>query len=150
MPSANLLQKGEVVGTIFECHPNLAKAYGLKEKLNIAILENPKSLNLDVKNKFSSIQKFPIVPFSISLLVDLRTNAGDVIEVIKKVDSKVIKNIVWKENFIGDSIPDGKVSMTIDMNFVKADGTMSGEEIEKLQNFIVSEASQAGYHLREK
>ena len=148
--SANLLQKGEVVGTIFECHPNLAKAYGLKEKLNIAILENPKSLNLDVKNKFSSIQKFPIVPFSISLLVDLRTNAGDVIEVIKKVDSKVIKNIVWKENFSGDSIPDGKVSMTIDMNFVKADGTMSGEEIEKLQNSIVSEASQAGYHLREK
>jgi phenylalanyl-tRNA synthetase beta chain len=148
--SASLLQDKQVVGMIGECHPTLAKVYGFKERLTFAILYNPLNLNNQAKLKFKPIQKFPIVPFSLSLLVPLRTNAGTVMDLIKSVKPKTIQNIEWKENFSGDAIPEGQVSMTIDMNFVRADRTMSGEEIEQLQNAIVKKAASAGYHLRAK
>lgn len=148
--SAKLVYQNETVAFIGELNPAMAKSYQLKERLNLCIICNPLGLDQHLKQKFKPIQKYPVATFALSLIVDQRTYTKDVLELVQSVDETTIQEVKWVENFQGDAIPEGKLSMTISMKFVNPDRTLSGDEIDALQDKIVAKANEAGYFLRAK
>jgi phenylalanyl-tRNA synthetase beta chain len=143
------MQGGREIGYISELHPLAAKKLNLKERISFAVIREPLVLAQKAPVKFKGLDRFPAVPFSLSLLVLPRTTVGELLNIIQNVDPVHIQDLAWAGNYSGASIPEGKVSMTITMNFRRSDRTMNGEEIQLLQDRIVATAAKKGYHLRE-
>jgi len=146
--TALLVGGGVELGYVAELHPATQKALGLKHRLAFAVIKDLRSIEEKPEVKFRGLEKFPAVSFSLSLLVSERTHLGDVMELIRSVDRELIQDLHWEGNYQGDSIPEGKVSMTISMNFRRKDRTMNGDEIQKIQEAIIFKASDHGYVLR--
>lgn len=149
MRCAQIYQKDKKVGYLAELHPSIAQKVGLKQHLSFAILDAPLDLEPLSESKYTGLDKFPPVPFSVSLLVPDRTTVGEVLETIQAIEPDLIRELKWEGNYAGDSIPEGKVSMTFSMNFRRFDRTMQSEEIKELQDNIIDTAKQKGYFLRE-
>lgn len=144
-----VIGEGKELGYVAELHPAHQKALGLKSRLAFAVLKDVRSLGEKPKARFRPIERYPAVSFDLSLLVPERTHLGDVMELISRVDQDLIQDLKWEGNYQGDSIPSGKVSMTLSMNFRRKDRTMKGEEIQELQEAIIGKAAENGYVLRE-
>lgn len=147
--TGHLFQGDKLVGYIAELHPSVAQKLGLKKRLSFAVLYAPLELENQKALKYQGLDKFPPVPFSISLLVPERTTVGEVMDTIQTVDGELIRDLKWQGNYTGDSIPEGKVSMTFAMNFRRFDRTMQSEEIKDLQDNIIESSKQKGFFLRE-
>jgi len=146
---AHLFQNDTPIGYITELHPSISQSFGFKKRLCFAVLEAPLELKTLDGYKYFGLDKFPPVPFSISLLVPERTTVGNVMELIQEVEPTMIRDLNWEGNYTGNSIPNGKTSMTLTMNFRRFDRTMQSEEIKTLQNNIIHAAKQNGFFLRE-
>lgn len=149
MRCAQIYQNDKKVGYLAELHPSIAQKVGLKQHMNFAVLDAPLELEPLNDSKYTGLDKFPPVPFSVSLLVPNRTTVGEVMESIQAVEPDLIRELKWEGNYTGDSIPQGKVSMTFSMNFRRFDRTMQSEEIKELQDNIINTSNQKGYFLRE-
>ncbi|MBF0198774.1 MAG: hypothetical protein HQL32_13750, partial [Planctomycetes bacterium] len=145
-----LVKDGQEIGYLGECHPTAAKKMSLRKRLSFCVLFEPLGLQEEKIQSFSSLDKFPPVPFSLSLLVDEKTTAGEVLSVIQGVDTQCIRDLHWLENYSGAPIPDDKISMTVAMNFRRSDRTMNSDEIQKLQDEIIQAAAKQNFILREK
>lgn len=146
-----VLKMGEKeIGYIAELHPSFAKQYGLKQRLSFLVCYEPLELRGKISEKFKPLQKYPVVPFSLSFVVDKRTCIGEVIACIQSVNSERIQDIQWVENYQGEPLKEDQMSMTLQMNFAHPDRTLNGDEIEQLQNSIIKKAAEKNYHLREK
>lgn len=146
---ATVFGEGRELGYVAELHPAQQKVLGLKNRLSFAVLKDVRSIGDKPKVKFQGIERFPSVSFALSLLVPERTSLGEVSDLIKSVDEELIQDLKWEGNYQGDSIPSGKVSMTLSMNFRRKDRTMNGEEIQQLQETIIGRAAERGFVLRE-
>jgi phenylalanyl-tRNA synthetase beta chain len=146
---AMVMGEGRELGYIAELHPGQHKALGLKHRLSFAVLRDVRSIAEKPKQTFRGIERFPAVSFALSLLVPERTHLGEVMELILNVDEELIQDLKWEGNYQGDSIPTGKVSMTLSMNFRRKDRTMKGDEIQTLQEAIIERAASKNYVLRE-
>ena len=144
-----LMLAGREIGYVAELHPSAAKALNLKGRITFALVREPLALPGKAPVKYKGLDRFPAVPFSLSLLVLPRTTVGEMLALIQSVDTTHIQDLTWEGNYSGASIPEGKVSMTIAMNFRRSDRTMNGEEIQALQDRIVVAAAKKGFHLRE-
>lgn len=136
------------LGYIAELHPSLTKKLGLRNRLSFFVLNDPMTRIQEKEIKYQGLDKFPAVPFSVSLLVPLRTTVGEVQELLQLVDPSTIQDLTWEGNYAGESIPEGQCSMTFSMNFKKTDRTMQGDEIQKLQDNILARAAENGFVLR--
>lgn len=147
--TGHLYQGNDLVGYLAELHPSIAQKFGIKKRLSFALIFAPLDLEKLNNIKYQGLDKFPPVPFAISLLAPERTTVGEVLELIQNCDHDLIRELKWDGNYTGDSIPEGKVSMTFSMNFRRFDRTMKSDEIKELQDKVIDHANEKGYFLRE-
>lgn len=137
------------LGYIAELHPKFSKKYGLPHRLSFAVIYNPIEQARKNEVKYHELDKFPSVPFSLSLLVPKRTTVGSVMECIQCTNKELIHDLQWVGNYEGSSIPEDKTSMTLEMNFKNPNHTMKNDEIQDLQATIIKNAADHGFVLRE-
>lgn len=142
-------QQGQEVGYIAELHPSLAKKLGLKKRVSFAVIKAPLELPEPALVKYKGLDRFPAVPFSLSLLVPKRSTIGEVMSVLSSAGGEVVQDLAWLGNYEGESIPEDQLSMTLSMTFRLPDRTMQGEEIQELQDRLIAAAAEKGFVLRE-
>ena len=149
MRCGSFLLDGEEIGYVAELHPSLASSLQLKKRVNFAVIKAPLTLPEPKQSKYVGLDRFPAVSFSLSLLVPKRTTIGEVLDLLQASGGDVVQDLTWLGNYEGASIPEDQLSMTVSMNFRLPDRTMIGDEIQALQDRLVSAAKEKGYHLRE-
>ncbi len=146
--SARLLLAGREIGAIAELHPARARALDLRGRLAFLVLRDPLALESPTEARWTGIERFPSVPFSVSLIAPERTPVGEILGLLGAVDGQRVRDVRWEGNYSGAPIPTGQVSMTFSLRFRHPERTLDGAEIAELQKRVVQAAAAHGYCLR--
>jgi phenylalanyl-tRNA synthetase beta chain len=147
--TAEVLINGNSAGFIFGLHPQVKNNFGIEASVSLfdisldAMFEGAKK-----KVLFSELQKFPDVPFELSVICGKTVYASDIADVIRNTDKKLIKNISVITVYEGSPIPEGSKSVSFEIVLGADDKTLSSQEIEKLQNGIMDAVKKKGYSIR--
>ncbi len=139
----------KVAGYIFELHPETKAEFSINGEA--AILDIDLNLLFDTKRKdkkFEELQKFPEVPFEISVLTEKQTYAKDITSIIEKAEQNLIRNIEILSIYEGEQIPEDKKSVSIKIVFGAKNKTLNHDEIESLQNKVIKKLEGKGFNLR--
>ena len=140
---------GKDAGLIFEVHPETAQVFEFTGKAAIFDLDLNIIFN-EEKNpvKFSELQKYPEVPFEISVVTDKKTYSDTILNIVRKSDKNRIVEAKVVSVYEGAQLPEDKKSVSIKTVFASKDKTLEPAEIEDLQKKVISALSKEGFNLR--
>ncbi|MBP7736720.1 MAG: phenylalanine--tRNA ligase subunit beta [Spirochaetes bacterium] len=139
----------ETAGCIFELHPDTMAAFDISGAA--ALFDIDLSIIYGARRKdtvFVELQKYPEVPFEVSVLADRQVYARDLCSLIAKVNRELIQSVEVVSIYEGSPIPEGRKSISLKAVFASKDRTLTPEEIEKLQKGTIEALNKKGYQLR--
>lgn len=147
--SMSIIIDNEPAGLIFEPHPKVMENFSLKGGAAMFDLSLDRLLqSTKLENSFTELQKFPDVPFEISVLADKHTYIADIHSIIKKTNKDLIRSIDVISIYEGSPVPEGMKSISFRIIFRKKDSTLSPQQIDELQKKVVDALNKGGYKLR--
>jgi len=136
--NAELLVKGESIGTLGEVHPDVLDNYDIQQRVYIFELDFDKLTELaDTKRAFKQISQYPSVSRDIAIVVSDDIASGETAHIIQTTGGELIASIKLFDVYTGKPIPEGKKSLAYAIEF-QADRTLTDEEVDKIQLKIVS------------
>lgn len=141
--------EGKNAGLIFEVHPETALAFEFTGKaaafdIDLNILFNAEKNPV----KFKELQKYPEVPFEISVVADKKTYSEDILNLVLKSDRNRIVEAKVISVYEGSQLPEDKKSVSIKIVFASKEKTLEPAEIDDLQKKVISALNKEGYTLR--
>ncbi|WP_163468000.1 phenylalanine--tRNA ligase subunit beta [Fusobacterium sp. IOR10] len=127
-----------IVGTFGEAHPKIAEKIEIdKERayvaeINLSLLEN----YMRNKIKYERVVKYPEVSRDLAIVLDEEILVGDMIKAIEK-SSNYIESVNLFDIYKGEHIAKGKKSVAIGIILRNKEGTLSEEEILKVQEKVL-------------
>ena len=97
--------------------------------------------------KYKPLPRFPSISYDISVLVDKRKKAENVLKILKNIDSLIEKTEII-EVFEGKGVEDGKKSITLSFKFRANDRTLTDEEAKKIEAKIIDKLEKNGIKKR--
>ncbi len=152
--SANLIIEGKIAGKFGQIHPQLAEKYNITLDTYIFELSLKSILKACTrKNKLNPIFKqYPTVPSmerDLSLVVDKRCQAAEVVSLIKKSGRPLLENVELIDRYEGNNLEQGKASLTFRIRYRDPKRTLQDVDVnpvhEKIRSVIVK---QLGASLR--
>ncbi len=150
--SANILLKGEKVGTIGEVSEKAKNKMRVKSGGVLVDLDFEKLTQLYKERKiYEPIPKFPSLIRDLSVLVPKETDYIQVEEKIRKSGGKTLKNLTLFDLYEGDEIGKDKKSFAFRMHFQDKGKTLSAETVNNLQEKIIKALDDvSGWKVRKK
>lgn len=146
---AEIFTDGIASGLIFELHPLKAKELDISGSAAFFDLDLNSFFKAETNElKFIELQKFPEVPFEISVIADSRTYSSDIINSAASASKDLIKDIQVISVYEGNQIQSGKKSVSLKIIFSSQERTLTTEEITSLQKNIIDSLKKSGYELR--
>jgi phenylalanyl-tRNA synthetase beta chain len=140
--SANLLIRGNSIGTFGELHPKVAQRFKLTDtpvvyaELQVAPLVRYHQRLHSV----SSLSTTPAVLEDIALIVNMQVTAGEVEEVIRKAGGRLLKDVQLFDVYMGDPIPEGKKSLAYALTYRDDEKTLTDKNVLKIRKKIIGAA----------
>lgn len=141
--SALIYANDEQIGIIGFIHPNIASNFEISA--NTVIYE----LNFDLiasmakeTDYFKPIYNYPYAERSISLLVPVKTEAADVLEVVKDSKIEYLTEYTLSDIYQNEELKNRK-SITIDLKFQAIDRTLTDEEVNNLTQNLTDKITRA-------
>ncbi len=141
--------EGKDAGLIFEVHPEAAQAFEFTG--NAAIFDMDLNILFNAEKnpvKFKELQKYPEVPFEISVVTDKKTYSETILNIVNKCDRNRIIDAKVISVYEGAQLPDDKKSVSIKIIFASKEKTLEPSEIDELQKKVISALNKDGYTLR--
>ena len=136
--SADLLVKGQPVGTFGELHPKVAAAFDLADRaVQVAELDL-EAVQAAVPDRYP-YRPFPTVPPAkrdIAVIVPNDTPAERVLTELRTAGGDLLTDAVLFDVYHGESIPAGTKSLAFALVYQSADKTLTDKEIEKAHQKI--------------
>jgi len=147
--TAVLNQRRLTLGVVSEIHPKILQKFDINARVAIILLDVDSLLSANKrKGKFKELQKYPTVPFDISVLVDKKVLVADVQKIIQDAGKQFIKDINLFDIYEGKNIPEDKKSLAFTINFYSKDRTLESKEITDLQNKVMKALDAKAYQVR--
>ena len=137
-----------------EIHPSIVKKLDLRTDNVLGfeifldnIPESRKKIR-EAKPKFvfSDYQK---VVRDFAFIIDEKYSSGEIINLVKKIDKDLIKNVKIFDIYQGDNIASGKKSIAFNVTLEPKDKTLSEKDIDQISKKIISTVQDAtGANLR--
>ncbi|OHD63094.1 MAG: phenylalanine--tRNA ligase subunit beta [Spirochaetes bacterium RBG_13_51_14] len=147
--SMALIIEKQPAGLIFELHPDTMRAFdiaGTVGMFDIDVTALYRAKKTD--HAFYELQKYPEVPFEVSVLADRKVYARDICALIELSSADLVRSVDVISVYEGNPIPEGKKSVSIKVIFASRERTLSPQEIVHLQNNTIGVLNRAGYQLR--
>jgi phenylalanyl-tRNA synthetase beta chain len=147
--TAELKVENGIAGLIFELHPDTLKECDING--DVAMFDIDVNALFKAKKRdrgFTELQKFPEVPFEVSVIADRNVYARDICSILEKSGIELIQGVDVVAVYEGNPIPEGKKSVSLKVIFASRDRTLSSEEIDALQKKVILLLKKNGYELR--
>ena len=136
-------EKGPHLAYFGELHPAIITNLDFKEKnifgLEIFlknILKPNKKVRVSKKNYTTS--DFQKSERDFAFIVDKVCKVGELENIIKKIDDKIIKKVITFDIFEGQNIPDGKKSVAINVVIQSQDKTLTENDLDEISQKIIN------------
>jgi len=131
-----------------EIHPTIIKKLDLKTDnvLGFEIfLDNLPDLRKKIREvkpqfKVSDYQK---VVRDFAFVIDEKYSSGEIINIVKKIDSNLIKEVKIFDVYQGENITSGKKSIAFNVTFEPKDKTLSEKDIEQISKKVILTVQEA-------
>jgi phenylalanyl-tRNA synthetase beta chain len=88
--------------------------------------------------EFTPLPLYPAAPRDIALIVDEEVRAGDLVSSIKQAAGAMAESVRIFDLYVGKQIEQGKKSIAIAITYRSREGSLSSEEVDKLQQKVVN------------
>lgn len=147
--SARLVRGEAGLGWFGELHPGVAAAHGMEGGAAAA------ELDLEALGRAGSapltlvpISRYPPVPYDVAVVVDRRTPAALVEDVLRGAAPGLVRSLSLFDVYEGSSLAQGKKSLAFTVTFGAMDRTLDGAEVEGLRGAVAEALAQRGWTLR--
>ncbi len=128
--SAEICCQGEQIGIIGEVHPEVLKNYDLRQGAYIFELNLNRLLTyLPKRSKTHPLPRYPYTTRDITLIVDEKIEAAEIIAAIQKFDEPLVESVYIFDVFSGKPIPLEKKSISIRITYRSAEKTLVDEDV---------------------
>lgn len=139
----------EPAGYIFEMHPDTMGAFDIAGTAALFDLDLTVIAAAGRRDTaFVELQKYPEVPFEVSIIADRKVYARDLCSLIERINTDLVQNVDVVSVYEGSPIPEGKKSISIKVVFASKERTLTPEEIDSLQKKTIDVINKKGYQLR--
>ncbi len=146
---AAVIYDGKQVGYLGEVHPAVAKAYGIKDRAYIAVLDMPEIYPFtSFDKKYTGIAKFPAVTRDISMVAKKEIQAGDIEKMIKQRGGKILEKVTLFDIYEGDQVKEGYKSIAYALSFRDMNKTLSDDEVGAAMKKILNGLQSMDIELR--
>ncbi len=148
--SAALTIRGETIGSLYEVHPTVEKAFDLKTRVTLAELDFEKLFAKVAGQKVISkeIPKFPSVQLDISILIPKKNLAESYTKAISKTDRELIKEIRVIDEYVGDKIEKDKRSLTYSITYRSDKETLTESQVTAVHQKVLENLKTQGANIR--
>lgn len=146
--SAKIFYKDIEIGIIGEIHPTYERELGIEKTY---IFEIDLDLILEnVKNKFiyKEVSKYPTVTRDIAMLISKDDTYQNIKDIIKNINSNLIKEVSLFDVYKGKGLPDNKKSIAITVSYNNSEKTLTEEEILKIHDKVLNSLIEYGVTIR--
>lgn len=137
--TAEIIVKNNLIGTVGQIHPEVAKEYGCDYNTYILNMDIVKLIeNSNTNREFIGLPKYPAVPRDLAFLIDDNILVKDIERVIKSRGGKILESLKLFDIYKGKQIPEGKKSVAYSIVFRAKEKTLTDGEISKTMNKIMN------------
>ena len=135
-------ENGPLLGSFGELHPAIITSFDFKENNIFGLeifLKNIPKLNKKIrayKEKYV-VSDYQKSERDFAFVIDKSYKVGDLQLLIKKIDSAIIKNVITFDVFEGQSIPEGKKSVAINVTIQALDKTLTEKDLDSISQKII-------------
>jgi len=131
--SAAVSIRGTRVGSIGRLAEPLSSAYKFRQPVYLSEVDLSTLLEIEeLPVLYSSLPRFPSIVRDVSLLVDRKLTVGEMLSFINELHSKDLAAADFVGSYEGDSIPEGKRSVTLRLEYRALDRTLRDEEVDTM------------------
>jgi phenylalanyl-tRNA synthetase beta chain len=136
--SLDLLYRGEKAGSLGLCLRNIAEAWDLKDPIWIAEI-NLSGLLAKTPPAFQSVPvgRFPSAVRDISFLADRALPYQDIRKAVEKLGLAALESFDLVDRYDGESVPPGKVSLSLRFVFRHTQRTLLADEVDKMEQKLL-------------
>lgn len=135
-------------------HPSTAKAFGFKPVHGPVMVAELFLDGIPLKARGSAMREayappaLQAVTRDFAFLVDAKSPAGDLVRAVKGADKKHITDARVFDSFAGQGVPEGKLSLALEVTMQPIDKSFADEELKAIADAIVKAAAKLGGELR--
>ncbi|MCG6120097.1 MAG: phenylalanine--tRNA ligase subunit beta, partial [Blastomonas sp.] len=135
-------------------HPTTAKAFGFKPVHGPVMVAELFLDGIPLKPRGSAMREafappaLQAVTRDFAFLVDATMAAGDLVRAVRQADKKLITDVRVFDSFAGQGVPEGKLSLAIEVTLQPVDKSFADEELKAIAEAIVKAAAKLGAELR--
>lgn len=147
--TAKIFVNGISAGIIGEIHPLVLKNYEIDVPLFMTVLDVDTLFNNREKEKtYKKLPKFPSVTRDLSFICDDDVSVMSLEKIIRSKCGNLCENVELFDVYKGEQIEKGKKSVSFSYTLRASDRTLSDEEINNINNKILSSFEKLGIFLR--
>jgi phenylalanyl-tRNA synthetase beta chain len=138
---AAIIIGGNKLGVVGELHPKVAEAFDIAEAAYLLEINVTDLLSFTVGHKmFQPIPRFPATVRDIALIVNTGVSHQQVVDIIKGFS--LVKQVAIFDVYSGKQVPPDKKSLAYRITYQSPTHTLTDEEVNKVQQQILSKLSQ--------
>ena len=144
--------QGQTLAKVFILHPQVIKNHDLGDVSVAAFTLNfTELMKLKTTPKsYKQIQRFPVIEFDISVVINKTTEIGKIKEAILSSDKNLISNIELFDIYEGENIEKNKKAAAFKITIQSPDRTLTDTEMTHVQNKIFKNLEDMGGTIRGK
>ena len=144
--SSKLRLGKDIIASFGEIHPALLRHFDVKMPVHgfeifIEELERFQIKKISTKKAYDS-NPYQQVERDFAFLFSKETKAIDIINKIKKIDKKIIKNVMLFDIYEGDKVPKNTKSIALKVTLQPQEKTFTDKEIENISSIIIDLVSK--------
>lgn len=147
--SQDIYVNKKYIGCIGAIHPKVCQNMEINKQVFLC------ELNIDLlykyyKNSYNleTISKYPSVSRDLSIIIDDHIRADEIIEVVKKSGSKLLKEVKIYDVYKDKKINDGKKSVSFTMKFQSNEKTLTDKDLKRVDYILKQLEILLGARLR--
>ncbi len=123
---------GEMLGTVGEIHPTVAKNYGIGRRVYAADLDfEALYAARNTEKQYRPLPKFPASTRDFSFVCDESLEVGKIQSIMLAKGGKLTESVALFDVYRGAQLGEGKKSVSFKVSLRAADRTLTDEEVEK-------------------
>ncbi|WP_446653743.1 phenylalanine--tRNA ligase subunit beta [Blastomonas sp.] len=135
-------------------HPSTARAFGFKPVHGPVMVAELFLDTIPLKARGSAMREayappaLQAVTRDFAFLIDAKLPAGDLVRAVKGADKKHITEARVFDSFAGQGVPEGKLSLAIEVTLQPVDKSFGDDELKAIADAVVKAAAKLGAELR--